>query len=241
MTERSNIAARTARADAFAERLLARARSRIGEALPVEMALRRTGPILIRATAARPITVSHHHTALAVHVALALAGAARERARLMERSVAPAPASPGVLRRAESSARTVVVPALSTVLVRASRAGHPAAIRHIGAPSSTVATTVRRDESVRVETVVRRGQAEGRADARRSVSAASVSSASATSMSSVAPSPGTAPFGAAARSWSSPAPGQPVALADVDIGRLTDRVVQRIQRRVNAQRERMGG
>jgi hypothetical protein len=239
VTERSHIAARTARADAFAERLLARARSRIGEASPLEMTLRRTGPVLVRVAAAAPINVSHHHRSLAIHVALALPGVARERVRMMERSDALRPISSIVLRRVEPVARAVAASSPPTVLVRASRASDPTAMRRVTALASTVATTVRRDESVRVETVVRRSQAEVRSVARSSASASvsSASSPSATSMSSPTASPG-ATFEARR---SSPPAAQPVALADVDIGRLADRVVQRIQRRVNAQRERMGG
>jgi len=196
-----------------------------------------------------PVVVSHHHAGPQVRIQLALGGGAgRDRspaarpgegraplpgrgaravvvdriARLAERAapvLAAAPRSPIALR-------PVTLPAAELAPVRSGRPGPVVA-----------AKIVRREEHERVETVVRRTRTETAGPV------ASPASASASSSSSSAgqPSGDDALAGPAPRRSSSPRAAQPVALAEVEITRLADRVVERIQRRVTVQRERMGG
>jgi hypothetical protein len=96
---------------------------------------------------------------------------------------------------------------------------------------TTVVTTVRREERVRLETVVRRLTSE--------VASLPARGAAPLEQRGVWSEPAE-PTRAPRRSSVAP-PAQPPTISDVEVARLTDHVVQRIQRRVITQRERMGG
>lgn len=245
MSERSHTALRTA---TFVERLLARSRPRAGHRGPVEMTLRRTAPAVVPTIVqpAAPITVSHHHAGPEIHVGIAMHLAARDRAPAGPARADRAPVVRNLLgavvvrdvpRMSPIAPRSVVAPLPPPIVLRpASRPAEQTGVMHPGSPpASTVVTTVRREEHVRVETVVRRGVVDAPTSSTFSTSAVSPSTA--------APRPGDVAAEAAPgpRRWSPPATQRPVGLPEAELGRLTDRVVQRIQRRVNTQRERMGG
>jgi hypothetical protein len=94
---------------------------------------------------------------------------------------------------------------------------------------ATVVTLLRHEERVRLETVVRQTRVEVAAPPGPAPAAAAPRSREA---------PERAP---ASRRWSPPTAAEPLTIAESDIGRLADRVVQQIHRRVVTQRERMGG
>lgn len=249
MTDRTHTAARAA---AFAGRLMARWQALPGRWSALDMTLRRIerAPALTIVQRIAPVVVSHHHAGPEVRIQLALGGGAgRDRspaarpgegraplpgrgaravvvdriARLAERAAPVLAAAPP---RSPIALRPVTLPAAELAPVRSGRPGPVAPV-----------TVVRRDEHERVETVVRRTRTETAGPV------ASPASASASSSSSSAgqPSGDDALAGPAPRRSSSPRAAQPVALAEVEITRLADRVVERIQRRVTVQRERMGG
>ena len=244
MSERPHGAVRTA---TFVERLLARSRPRAGHRSPLEMTLRRTAPAVVRTIVHRaaPITVSHHHAGPVIHVGVAMQVAARDRAPAEPARADRAPVVRNVLRTvvvrdlprmSPIAPRSAMAPLPAPIVLRpASRPAEQTAVTHPGSPpASTVVTTVRREERVRVETVVRRGVIDARTSSTSPTSAVSPSTAAARRGEVAAEAP-------APRRWSPPATQQPVGLPEAEIGRLTDRVVQRIQRRMNTQRERMGG
>ena len=260
MSERTHTAARSA---AFVERLLARSLARRTNGTPsgterrtrgtpsgtrraerpgpLEMTLRRA-PQVLRTIVQRaaPVTVSHHHAGSAVHIAIAMHLSARDRTspagparadrtrvpRDLQRTVVARGDGPRMATSAARSAPPLSLP--RSVLLRPAThpAGHAAGVQPGSSLASAVMTTVRREERARVETVVRRTAVDA---------APAPASASAIRIGDVAAPP------PSARRWSPPAAPQPVGLAEAELGRLADRVVQRIERRVHTQRERLGG
>lgn len=112
-------------------------------------------------------------------------------------------------------------------------AAHPAPMAPGGpraAPAvATVLTTLRREARLRLETVVRRTNVE-------------VAAPPAPVTAEPAPRPSEVLERARdARRPSLLPPAAPLTVSESEIGRLADRVVQRIHRRVVTQRERMGG
>ena len=210
------------------------------------MALRRTVPAVVRTMVQRaaPITVSHHHAGPEIHVGIAMHLPARDRAPAGPARAARPPLVRNMLRTIvvrdvqrmspPTATRSPLPPLPPPIVLRpASRPAEKTAVMRPGSlPTSAVVTTVRREARVRMETVVRRSAVE-----------AATSPTSAVSPSRAAPRPGEVAAEAAPgpRRWSPSAAQQPVGLAEAELGRLTDRVVRRIERRVNTQRERMGG
>jgi hypothetical protein len=231
----------------FLERLLARAQARAGRARPLEMALRRAATAGARTIVHRagPRFVTHHHAGPRIHLRVAMQVALRasarapvDPARTIAAPILPGPilqtvvAHPGAERGLSGPApRRAPLPSPSSVALRP--ATHPAPVAPEGpraAPAiTTVVTTLRREERVRLDTVVRRTRVE-------------VAAPPAPVTSGPAPRPSEVMERARdARRPSLPPPAAPLAVSESEIGRLADRVVQRIHRRVVTQRERMGG
>ena len=230
----------------FVARLLARTASRSERGRPLEMALRRPPAPETRTIVHRgaPTLVSHHQVGPAIHLGVAL--------QVVLTPPAPSPPALPRILAAPSMPRPILQTVTAHRHAERGPAGpppslavppHPTAIalrlatgpvvEDPGTPAAaravtTVAPILRREERVRLETVVRRTTLE-------------IASPSSTLRGQPVASSNPPEPPRAVRRASPPPPTMPPTIADAEVARLTDRVVQRIERRVVSQRERMGG
>jgi hypothetical protein len=210
------------------------------------MALLRTPPAgartIVQGTA--PWFVSHHHAGPRIHLGVALQVTLAGPGHATVESPRPRPARipQPILRATVAHPISAGTAAGRAPALPAPRRPSPVALQPVTHPAyadpsdapaapavTTVVTTLRREERLRLETVLRRTGVE-----------------IAPAPASAAPPPVARPGEAlerprAARPSSPPPPAAPLAVSESEIGRLADRVVQRIQRRIVSQRERMGG
>jgi hypothetical protein len=193
---------------------------------------------------AGPSFVSHHHRRPALHlgvtmqVVLVLPSLERTPAGLTRPGSAPSAPRP-ILRTALAYPRAerggpgslpgpARPPRVSPTVLRPT-VGFATGDGDPGARAVTTVTTVRREERVRLETVVRRATPE-------TASAPTAAAPRPPGHPSEPPESPRAPRGS-----TPPAAAVPPAIPESEVARLTERVVQRIRRRIVTERERMGG